>query len=313
MSRFDSSIHRLAFVAILLLVLELALASTAQAVDPAAKPAAGPVRVATLLPWAGDAIALAGPQATLVAGVRRELHVALPAGQIDLGNPHSPSTERLAEARPDLVVADAAIHARLAAPIEKLGARLLLVDTATVAGTLDALAKLSAAIGGSPSLDQRIAEARAALAGLEGKADASLVALFGAPGSFYVMTERAWLGDLARHVGFELAIAPEGDERFPGLVPVSDEAMAIAHPDLVVLVAHGDPARIRAELERRTAAGGAWAGLAGARLGIHVLDPHLFSANPGLGIVEAARQLVALDAPAASAASAPSAVSAAAR
>ncbi|MBY0400371.1 hypothetical protein K2X89_08760, partial [Myxococcota bacterium] len=34
--------------------------------------------------------------------------------------------------------------------------------------------------------------------------------------------------------------------------------------------------------------------LAGARLGIHVLDPQLFSANPGLDIVRAAEALVAL-------------------
>ena len=44
----------------------------------------------------------------------------------------------------------------------------------------------------------------------------------------------------------------------------------------------------------RTASDGAWAGLAGSRLGIHILDPQLFSANPGLEIVRAAEALVAL-------------------
>jgi len=293
---------------VVLLLLEVAFASTARSAEAAAAGAPGKVvRVAALLPWAGDAVALAGPGAQVVAGVRRELHRPLPEGQIDLGNPHSPSMERLVESRPDLVIADAAIHARLAAPIQKLGVRLLLVESASVEQTLAALGQIAQALGGSAPLDAQIAGARTRLAQLEGKAHSSVIALFGAPGSFYVMTERAWLGDLARHLGFALAISPKGDERFPGLVAVSDEAMAMAHPDLVLLVAHGDPTKIRADLERRTAAGGAWAGLASARLGIHVLDPGLFSANPGLGIVEAAETLVALDAPAAKTAKAPGA------
>lgn len=255
---------------------------------------AAPIRVAALLPWVADAVAAAGDQAALVASVRRSLHEPLPAGLVDLGNPHSPSLERLVEIDPDLVVADRAIHARLTPQIEKLGAKVLLLGTDSVAETLASLDALSAAIGRSAPLEARIAEVRAGIGALADRSNASVVALFGAPGSFYVLTERAWLGDLARHVGLDLAIAATGDERLPGLVAVSDEAMAMAHPDLVLLVAHGDPARIRADLERRTAAGGAWSSLAGARLGIHVLDPNLFSANPGLEIVRAAEALVAL-------------------
>lgn len=274
------------------LALEILIASTARSAEPSSP--STPIRVATLLPWADDAVRIAGGPALLVAGVRRSLHEPLPEDRIDLGNPHAPSLERLAEARPDLVVADAAIHARLADPIRKLGALMLLVETASVAQTLDALARLSQALGGSAALDARIAAARDRLDALSGRSRASVLALFGAPGTFYVMTERAWLGDLAKTLGFELAVAGGGDERFPGLVAVSDEVMATARPDLVLLVAHGDPTKIRAELARRTAGGGAWAGLAKARLGVHVLDPGLFSANPGLGIVEAAEALVAL-------------------
>lgn len=287
---------------LIVLATEVLLAARVRAAEVEPATGADPVRVASLLPWVSHAIDVAGPRATLVAGVRRDLHTPLPDGRIDLGNPHSPDLEGLALARPDLVVADAAVHARLAEPIEKLGVRLLLLETSTVAGTLEALEALSRAVGGSAAIDARVAAIRARLQSLEGRAQASIVALFGAPGSFYIMTERAWLGDLARYLGFELAIASSSNERFPGLVPVSDEALAMAHPDLVVLVAHGDPARIRAELERRTASGGAWAGLSGATLGLHVLDPQLFSANPGLDLVRAAETLIGLGAPRTSAA-----------
>ncbi len=284
-------------VVLALLVVEVLLASTARSAEPQTRAGSAQpklLRVAALLPWVGEAVEVAGPDVALVAGVRRALHQPLPDGLVDLGNPHSPSLERLVEVHPDLVVADRAIHARLAPQIEQLGATVLLLGTDSVAETTASLDALSAALGRPAPLEARIAEVRARIGALADRSEASVVALFGAPGSFYVMTERAWLGDLARHVGLDLAIAASGDERFPGLVAVSDEAMATAHPDLVLLVAHGDPSRIRADLERRTAEGGAWSGLAGARLGIHVLDPDLFSANPGLEIVRAAEALVAL-------------------
>lgn len=284
-------------VVLALLVVEVLLASTARSAEPQTRAGSAQpklLRVAALLPWVAEAVEVAGPDVALVAGVRRVLHEPLPDGLVDLGNPHSPSLERLVEVHPDLVVADRAIHARLAPQIEKLGARVLLLGTDSVAETTASLDALSAALGRPAPLEARIAEVRARIGALADRSEASVVALFGAPGSFYVLTERAWLGDLARHVGLDLAIAASGDERFPGLVAVSDEAMAMAHPDLVLLVAHGDPNRIRADLERRTAEGGAWSGLAGARLGIHVLDPDLFSANPGLEIVRAAEALVAL-------------------
>lgn len=283
----------LAPIVLIALLVEVVLASSAKSADGAST-ATKTIRVAALLPWVGDAVALAGPGAQWVAGVRRELHKPLPSNLIDLGNPHSPSMERLAEAHPDLIIGDRAIHARLAPQLEGLGARVLLLGTDSVAETLASLSTVSEAIGRPKALEAQIETVRGRLAQLEGKTDASVVALFGAPGSFFIMTERAWLGDLARYVGYDLAISQTGEEQFPGLVAVSDETMAMTHPDLVLLVAHGDPSKIQADLERKTASDGAWAGLAGSRLGIHVLDPQLFSANPGLDIVRAAEALVAL-------------------
>lgn len=258
---------------------------------------AAPVRVATLLPFVEDALALAPERAVVVASVRRSLHAPLAEHVIDLGNPHSPSFERLAEARAELVIADRAIHGRHEAALSAGDARVLLLETSGIESTLLALGHVSEAIGGSDALDGRIAALRQEIADLAIHEATSVLALFGSPGSFYVMTERAWLGDLVTALGLQNAVESGGDERFPGLVPVSDEVLALARPDLVLLVAHGDPRKIRADLERRTALGGAWAGLAKARLGIHVLDPALFSANPGLELGRAAHQLVRLASP----------------
>ena len=47
-------------------------------------------------------------------------------------------------------------------------------------------------------------------------------------------------------------------------------------------------------LRSRTRSDGPWAGLGEARLGIHVLEPRLFGANPGLDLALAGNVLVGL-------------------
>ena len=120
-----------------------------------------------------------------------------------------------------------------------------------------------------------------------------VLVLFGAPGSFVVVTERTWLGDLLRRLNFDnLGARVTGSERHPGFVGVSDEVLAGLRPEIVLLVAHGDPDALRAAFEKKLAEGGAWAGLrASATRGVHVLPPALFTTNPGLGMAEAAQQL----------------------
>jgi hypothetical protein len=64
---------------------------------------------------------------------------------------------------------------------------------------------------------------------------------------------------------------------------------------MVVLVAHGDPARIKQELDKLIAGSGPWNGLGkSAARGVHVLPPDLFIANPGLELPRAAQAIVAL-------------------
>jgi iron complex transport system substrate-binding protein len=270
--------------------LALALACAAALAAPAA---AEPLRVAALLPFVEDALRLDPERFAVVAAVRRSLHHPVSDGTLDLGNPHSPSFESLVQADPDLVVGDRMLHAALAPRLAGLGAELVLVDTASVAATLDALDALGQRAGGAPELAEALAAARADLKALALPRAVPVLLLFGTPGSFFAFTERTWLGDLATRVGFR-NLAPAGEERFPGLVAVNDEALAQLRPELVLLVAHGEPDKIRADFARRAAAGGPWAGLGAAKLGVHALDPALFSANPGLALARAGGELVAL-------------------
>lgn len=265
-------------------------------VEVAPVAAAEPVRVASLLPFVGDALAAIPDQARVVAEARRDLRTPPPGEVVDLGNPHSPDLEGLAAARPALVVGERTLHGRLAPDLARSGARVVLLDTSSVDSTLRGLVELGGQIGGREPLAARANALRAELGELRLAQPLAVLPLFGTPDSFFVLTERTWLGDLLTQLGFSLPVLTAGESaRFPGLVPVSDELLVTLRPELVLLVAHGDPQALREALVRKTAKGGPWSALGrSATRGIRVLDARLFGSNPGFGIAEAAEALVQL-------------------
>jgi iron complex transport system substrate-binding protein len=254
------------------------------------------IRVATLVPYAEDALRRVPGHVEIVATVRRSLHEPVAAGTVDLGNPHAPSFEALAQARPALVVGDALIHRALEPKLARLGAETFLLDAPTVEATFSELERLGVRVGAAREMGAAVAEARGALGALALSAPLPTLALFGTPASFFAVTGRTWLGDLLARLNFEnLGAEQRGDERFPGFVALSDETLALLRPQLVVLVAHGDPRAVGAALRERIGAGGPWRSVReSAGDNVHVLDSSVFAANPGLAIPDAARELVAL-------------------
>lgn len=272
--------------------LACAMLALAAPVGAETKPAgsAAPVRVATLLPFVADAVERVGGD--VVATVRRDLEVAPPPPMIDLGSPHSPSLEALATAKADVVVGERALHGPQRDALVRGGGDLLLVDTSSVGATLDGLLEVGRRIGAADGMSAAVRGTRETLAGSRLARRVPALVVFGAPGSFMVVTRRTWLGDLVATVGFEnLGAGVVGAERHPGFVQVSDETLAGLRPEVVLLVAHGDPEALRAAFTRRLAEGGPWRGLADAKHGVHVLPVELFATNPGLDLANAARHL----------------------
>ena len=286
-------IRKIATAALLILVAAAAATAGAESSKP--------LRIAVLVPYVQDALGRVSGPYEVVAAVRASLHAPARGGVIDLGSAHSPSYERLAEARADLVVGDSMIHSAQSERLAANGAEVMLLDGVSVDGTLTGLDSLGRRVGAGDAMARETAATRARLAALALGEPLPTLALFGAPGSFLVLTDRSWLGDLLQRQGFQvLGATSSGDERFPGMVAVADEQFASLRPELVLLVAHGDPTAIRAAFEKRVADGGPWSGVRqSATRGLHVLEPALFATNPGLGLASAAESLVALSSPSA--------------
>ena len=256
--------------------------------------AAEPMRVATLVPAVNPGFEADPARYEIVATVRRSMHAPPLVGQQDLGSPHAPSIELLVASQPDLVVGDASMHARLATQLEPLGLNVALVDTRTSDSLLAGLEQIAAQPPGSERLVEAAGQARRELKAQHLAKPVAVVAFFGVPGSFYLVSERWWLGEMMQQLGFENLVPDIPNERFPGLVPVNDERLALLRPEIVFLVTHGDPGAVSGEFQRMASQDGAWSGLAAPELGVHVLDPELFMATPALNAPSAARELVEL-------------------
>ncbi|MCG8590643.1 MAG: ABC transporter substrate-binding protein [Proteobacteria bacterium] len=269
-----------------------------------ATPAAADVlRIAALVPAAAGVAREIPEQARVVAQVRTRPGTP-PAGDVvDLGSPHSPELESLTLARPDVIVIDAHMHAALAEKLARTQVEILAIDTRSVASTLDGLVALGRRAGAEAQVRRAAERTRAELDALRLAEPIDTLTIFAAPGVPMVVTERTWAGDLLAQLGFSNAASgTEGRESFPGFVQLSDEALAGLEPDVLLVLAHGNPAETTAGMRRRLAREAAWRRI-GRAVGerVYTLDPAHFRTNPGLDLPQAARalleQLAAVGAP----------------
>lgn len=253
--------------------------------------AATPLRVATLVPWVGDALLQVPDKATVVATTRRFFHAPPTPGRLDLGDGHAPNLEILVSAAPQLVVADRRWHARLGPRLEASGAEVLWIEAESVEATFAALRAVGRRIGAEPELAAAIDRVTTRLAALGAGSKGRVLALFGAPGSFLVISSHTWLGDLVARLGFEAVVPESSREAMPGYLSVSDEFLAATDPEVVLLLAHGDPAAVARAFEAE------WRRIRPRSPRVVALDPDLFATNPGLRLAEAAAALLAGTAP----------------
>jgi iron complex transport system substrate-binding protein len=258
-----------------------------------------PTPVATLCPFVTDALANSPGDVRIVASVRRSPNAPVPAGVSDLGNPHTPNFELLAASGAKIVVADRAMHAPLVGRLEAQGLDVVLVDTGSVDGTFASLLDVGRRVGAGEGYAHAVADARTSLDRVKPQRPERVLALLGMPTSFFVMTNRSWQGDLLTRIGFEnVAADAVGEERIPGFVPLSDEILAGLAPERVLLVAHGDPAAVRAAFERRIEDRGLWRSTSTNALPrIEILPPDRFLSNPGIALPEVAQGLVGKETP----------------
>jgi iron complex transport system substrate-binding protein len=250
--------------------------------------------VASLVPLVESAVSRMPERAVLVGSVRRWPGAPLPPGAADLGSPHAPSLEALYGAAPQLLVVDPVLNAVQIEKLSRADWRTLPIDTRSVESTLAGLLELGKRVGGEAEMQSAVAAVRDQLRERRLPTPVRTLSVFAAPGSPLVMTRRTWLGDLLEQLGFaDVAAAHSGSERMPGFVQLSGEVLAALDPEVMFVVAHGDPAELERSFLRDMKERAVWHGPAASTRGrVYVLPADLFGSNPGLDLPRAASWLL---------------------
>ncbi|MFD0590365.1 helical backbone metal receptor [Paenibacillus sp. GCM10027627] len=197
-----------------------------------------------------------------------------------VGSSHQPDLEAIAGLQPDVIVGPASIKDNLEKQFEaaKLPTAYLPADS------LDEL-KLSLVTLGrlfkketeaNSYIEKFNAEEKAAVASVEGKTAPKVLILFGSAESLMFMNENTYVGSLVKNLG-GVNVVSDVLKLKDTYIPLDMESIVEANPDIILLVAHGDPAAVAKKFEEDVKAGGAWDKLNAFKNGkLQALDYGLF-------------------------------------
>lgn len=250
-----------------------------------------PLRVAALLGSLADLWQLAGGELCAAAEDAWEDFALSLDGVAEIGGAHSPSTERLIAAEPNLVLASAstASHLELRQPLEAMGIAVLYFDIDNFEDYLQALSLCTDLTGrvdlyeaNGLALKQRIEQIKALYRESHPNERAHRVLLLRASASAVKTkgSEGTVLGEMLADLGCINIADGEGSL----LDRLSVEAVIREEPSHIFVVTMGDDTEgARASVEQMLKEDPAWGGLEAVRENrVHVMDKRLFNLKPNL-------------------------------
>ncbi|MEK4510107.1 ferrichrome ABC transporter substrate-binding protein [Paenibacillus anaericanus] len=178
-----------------------------------------------------------------------------------IGSSHSPDLEQIAKLEPNIVLAPESIKDSIDKVLQPAGlpAAYLPVDS------LDELKESLVALGRIYGKEDQAKEVLTsfsekeaeALKVVEGKSAPSVMLLFGSAESLMLMNEDTFAGSLAKKLGASnvLSSVLKQSETY---VPLNMETIVEANPDVILLVAHGDPTAVAQKFEEDVKKNGVW-------------------------------------------------------
>ncbi|MFC7680894.1 helical backbone metal receptor [Paenibacillus sp. GCM10028914] len=178
-----------------------------------------------------------------------------------IGSSHQPDLEQIAKLEPDFVLAPSSIKDNL----EKVFQSATLPSAYLPADSLEELKVSLVALGrlfkqedkAEAFLQQFSEKENAVLEATKGKEAPSVMILFGSAESLMFMNEDTYTGSLVKKLGASNVVADvlKLKETY---IPLNMENIVAANPDIILLVAHGDPNAVAKKFEEDTKKNGAW-------------------------------------------------------
>ncbi|AXH98304.1 ABC transporter substrate-binding protein [Sporosarcina sp. PTS2304] len=211
-------------------------------------------------------------------------------GITEVGNPHQPNFEKIAEVNPDVIIA-APSFKQHEANMERQGTKVIYTAANSVEdikNTIGLFGKLFAKEQQAKTIQDTITNEIEK--SISEKADAvKTLLVYGAPGTYMVALPNSLSGNLLELAGGEnIASDFPNEEKYPQYASLSVEKIIERNPEMVMLITHGEPEAVKAAFEGEMLKNPAWKNLDAVKSGnVIVLPSHLFGTNPGTKVVDA--------------------------
>lgn len=211
-------------------------------------------------------------------------------GISEIGNPHQPNFEKIAEVHPAVLLAGMSFKQH-ADNIERQGTRVVYTQANSIEdiqSSISSFGELFKKQTEAESLNKTITEKVKSVEVDEANPVKTLL-VYGTPGSYLAALPNSLSGDLLEKAGGEnIASDFPQEEKYPQYASLSVEKIIERNPQIVMLITHGEPEAVKAAFEEEMTKNAAWKNLDAVKTGnVVVLPSHLFGTNPGTKVTEA--------------------------
>ncbi|MEK3915517.1 ABC transporter substrate-binding protein [Paenibacillus sp. FSL H7-0331] len=231
---------------------------------------------------------------TLVGRPTATVPAALQAAQSveQVGSTHGLDLEKIALLSPDVVLGNHPLNTKDIPGVEGVGSKMVL----TSANSIDDIKKQIGLFGQllqkedkakelTQAIDQKLQELKTT----PSTAKTRVLMVYGAPGTYMAALNNSLSGDILVSAGGENIAAdyPKLDN-YPQYAQMNTEKMMKSNPQLIVIMTHGSPEKVKDGFMKEMQQNAAWSSLDAVKNNhIEILPADLFGTNPGTKVVEA--------------------------
>ncbi|EAG5076373.1 heme ABC transporter substrate-binding protein IsdE [Listeria monocytogenes] len=210
----------------------------------------------------------------------------------ETGSPMGPDLEIIRMLKPDMVLSTKTLEADLKAGFEGADLKADFLDFTSIASMQTEIKKLGAefdrkeeAAKLNGDLTNEIDKVKSSVAK---KKKPTFLILMGVPGSYLVVTEHAYIGDLVKLAGGENVIKDQKVEYLAS----NTEYLQSANPDIILRAAHGMPAEVVKMFDEEFKTNDIWKHFDAVKNNrVYDLDENLFGMTASLNAPEALQEM----------------------
>lgn len=214
-------------------------------------------------------------------------------GITEIGNPHQPNFEKIAEVNPDVLAVPLSFQ-QYAGNIAEQGTTIVYTQANSVDDILNTIGNFGDIFNRKTDAENIIKTIQQEIEEVEKSEPVKTLLVYGAPGTYLAALPNSLSGDLLEKAGGEnIASDFIQEENYPQYASLSIEKIIERNPEMIMLITHGEPEAVKAAFEEEMSENAAWKNLDAVKSGnVVVLPSHLFGSNPGTQVSEALQVMV---------------------